>query len=87
MSSMATCCKTSLHLQVDRVNYPGLASSPHHSVAMQLFGGRAGGVVSFVLKGPPELTQTFLEARRQSLQSTQPLLVLVTLSSGPALPG
>ncbi len=49
-------------LQVEKVNYPGLASSPHHSVAMKLFGGRAGGVLSFVLKGSPELTQTFLEA-------------------------
>ena len=51
------------------MNYPGLASSPHHGVAMKLFGGRAGGVLSFVLKGSPELTQTFLEARSQPCQA------------------
>ena len=73
-------------MQVDKVNYPGLASSPHHGVAMKLFGGRAGGVLSFVLKGSPELTQTFLEARRPSLQFTDPLVVPVTVTSDPALP-
>lgn len=53
-------------MQVERVNYPGLASSPEHSVAMKLFGGQAGGVLSFVLKGSPELTKTFLEVRTLS---------------------
>ena len=50
-------------MQVESVNYPGLASSPERSVAMKLFGGRAGGMLSFVLKGSPELTKTFLEVR------------------------
>ena len=67
-------------LQVEKVNYPGLASSPHHSVAMKLFGGRAGGVLSFVLKGSPELTQTFLEASSTASQATSDLLLHDSLS-------
>jgi cystathionine beta-lyase/cystathionine gamma-synthase len=44
---------------VRRVNYPGLASSPSHRYASQLFSG-FGGMVSFYL-GEPEKAQRFLD--------------------------
>src|SRR3989449_3635934 len=38
------------HPKVARVHYPGLARHPQHDLAKRQFGGRFGGVVSFVLK-------------------------------------
>ena len=38
------------HPKVARVRYPGLADHPQHDVATRQFGGRYGGVVSFVLR-------------------------------------
>ena len=64
------------------MNYPGLASSPHHSAAMELFGGRAGGVLSFVLKGSPELTERFLEVRKPYCCSSYTLSMKVFLLGG-----
>jgi cystathionine gamma-lyase len=40
------------HPEVDRVYYPGLPSHPQHAVAKRQMSG-FGGMVSFVLKGPP----------------------------------
>lgn len=57
---------------VARVNYPGLASHPHHELAARLFGGRGyGGVVSFELTngGAPAVFR-FLEALRVVLPAT-----------------
>jgi len=39
------------HPKVDRVNYPGLPSSPHHALAKKYLPKGAGGVLSFTLKG------------------------------------
>ncbi len=38
------------HAKVARVHYPGLTEHPQHELAARQFGGRYGGVVSFVLK-------------------------------------
>lgn len=40
------------HSEVDRVYYPGLPSHPQHALAKRQMSG-FGGMVSFVLKGPP----------------------------------
>ena len=46
--------------QVEMVSYPALTSSPDHALATKLFGGRGGGVLSFVLRGSMAQTKTFL---------------------------
>ncbi len=38
------------HRKVARVHYPGLAGHPQHELARRQFGGKFGGVVSFVLR-------------------------------------
>ena len=48
------------HPAVTRVNYPGLASSPGHARARELFDG-FGGMLSFDLAGGVESAQRFLE--------------------------
>ncbi len=51
------------HSQVERVNYAGLASSPHHAAAEKYTGGRgAGSVPSFIIAGGKEAGQKFVEA-------------------------
>ncbi|MFH0757096.1 MAG: O-acetylhomoserine aminocarboxypropyltransferase/cysteine synthase [Bacteroidota bacterium] len=40
-----------LHPKVAHVNYPGLESSPHHTLAKKYLPKGAGGVLSFTLKG------------------------------------
>ncbi len=40
-----------LHPKVEHVNYPGLESSPHHTLAKKYLPKGAGGVLSFTLKG------------------------------------
>lgn len=47
------------HPAVERVNYPGLPSHRHNTRARELFAGY-GGVLSFELKGPPEVAERFL---------------------------
>jgi O-acetylhomoserine/O-acetylserine sulfhydrylase len=39
-----------VHPAVEKVNYPGLSSSPHHELAKKYLPKGAGGVLSFVLK-------------------------------------
>ncbi|CAK0736697.1 hypothetical protein CVIRNUC_000788 [Coccomyxa viridis] len=48
------------HPMVENVSYPALASSPDHALATKLFGGRGGGVLSFVLRGSMAQTKAFL---------------------------
>jgi O-acetylhomoserine/O-acetylserine sulfhydrylase len=43
------------HSQVEKVNYPGLTSSPHHSLAKKYLKNGFGAVLSFELKGDKEL--------------------------------
>jgi O-acetylhomoserine/O-acetylserine sulfhydrylase len=42
------------HPQVESVNYPGLESSPHHTLAKKYLKNGFGAVLSFVLKGGKE---------------------------------
>jgi O-acetylhomoserine/O-acetylserine sulfhydrylase len=42
------------HPKVDKVNYPGLPSSPHHALAKKYLKNGFGGVLSFEVKGGKE---------------------------------
>jgi O-acetylhomoserine (thiol)-lyase len=48
------------HPQVEYVNYPGLASSPFHSLAKRYLRRGYGGVLSFKLKGDAAKADTFI---------------------------
>ncbi|MFC3881127.1 O-acetylhomoserine aminocarboxypropyltransferase/cysteine synthase family protein [Algoriphagus namhaensis] len=48
------------HPKVEKVNYPGLASSPYHDLAKKYLRNGFGGVLSFVLKGDKETTSSFI---------------------------
>lgn len=50
----------SKHTKVAWVNYPGLKSSPHHEVALRLFGGRFGAVLTLGL-GSAEAASRFID--------------------------
>ncbi|MBX3082027.1 MAG: cystathionine gamma-synthase family protein [Anaerolineae bacterium] len=45
---------------VEQVNYPGLASSPYHTIAKAQMHGGYGGMLSFALKGGFEQVKKFL---------------------------
>jgi len=49
-SALAIAQHLAAHAKVARVHYPGLAAHPQHELASRQFGGRYGGVVSFVLR-------------------------------------
>jgi cystathionine gamma-synthase/methionine-gamma-lyase len=49
-NALAVATHLAAHPKVARVHYPGLRSHPQHKLATRQFGGRYGGVVSFVLK-------------------------------------
>ena len=49
-SALAIATHLATHPKVSRVHYPGLPSHPQHGLAARQFGGRYGGVVSFVLR-------------------------------------
>lgn len=51
------------HPKIDRVLYPGLASSPHHELAKSQMSG-FGGMVSFYLKAELEGTKRFLTSTK-----------------------
>ncbi|HLP04930.1 MAG TPA: aminotransferase class I/II-fold pyridoxal phosphate-dependent enzyme, partial [Paludibacter sp.] len=48
------------HPQVEYVNYPGLESSPYHTLATKYLKNGFGGVISFKLKGEAEKADTFI---------------------------
>ncbi|PSL07907.1 O-acetylhomoserine aminocarboxypropyltransferase/cysteine synthase family protein [Cecembia rubra] len=48
------------HPQVQKVNYPGLPSSPYHSLAKKYLKNGYGGVLSFELKGDKASTSAFI---------------------------
>jgi O-acetylhomoserine (thiol)-lyase len=50
------------HSQVEKVNYPGLASSPHHKLAKQYLKKGFGGILSFELKGSKESASQFIDS-------------------------
>jgi O-acetylhomoserine (thiol)-lyase len=55
--------------QVQKVNYPGLASSPYHTLAKKYLHNGFGGVLSFEIKGDKENASRFID----SLQLTSHL--------------
>lgn len=50
------------HPQVEKVNYPGLASSPYHELAKKYLKKGFGGVLSFELKGSKEDAIAFINS-------------------------
>lgn len=48
------------HPKVQKVNYPGLASSPYHSLAKKYLRNGFGGVLSFEIKGSKESATSFI---------------------------
>ncbi|WP_424962224.1 O-acetylhomoserine aminocarboxypropyltransferase/cysteine synthase family protein [Ekhidna sp.] len=50
------------HALVEKVNYPGLASSPYHQLAEKYLRNGYGGVFSFQLKGEKEETTQFVDS-------------------------
>lgn len=52
------------HAQVARVNYPGLASSPHHGRARRYLRRGFGGVLSFELRGTQASASRFVDSLR-----------------------
>ena len=50
------------HPRVEKVNYPGLESSPYHKNANKYLKNGFGGVLSFVLKGKKEETTQFVDS-------------------------
>lgn len=50
------------HPLVEKVNYPGLASSPYHGLAKKYLKNGYGGVLSFVLKGEKEQTTQLVDS-------------------------
>ena len=50
------------HPQVEKVNYPGLASSPYHTLAKKYLKKGFGGVLSFELKGEKENAIAFVDS-------------------------
>lgn len=48
------------HPQVQKVNYPGLKSSPYHELAKKYLRNGFGGVLSFEIKGDKESTSDFI---------------------------
>jgi len=55
--------------QVQKVNYPGLTSSPYHALAKKYLKNGFGGVLSFEIKGDKENASRFID----SLQLTSHL--------------
>jgi O-acetylhomoserine (thiol)-lyase len=50
------------HPQVEKVNYPGLPSSPYHKNAIKYLKNGFGGVLSFILKGGKENATRFIDS-------------------------
>ena len=50
------------HPQVEKVNYPGLESSPYHTLAKKYLRNGFGGVLSFELKGGKESAIKFVDS-------------------------
>lgn len=48
------------HPKVQKVNYPGLASSPYHALAKKYLRNGFGGVLSFEIKGSKKSATTFI---------------------------
>ncbi|MGN6397021.1 MAG: O-acetylhomoserine aminocarboxypropyltransferase/cysteine synthase family protein [Mucilaginibacter sp.] len=49
------------HPQVEKVNYPGLASSPHHQLAKKYLKNGFGAVLTFDIRGSKEKASQFID--------------------------
>lgn len=58
------------HPAVERTYYPGLPAHPGHALAAEAFGGRFGGLVSFVLRGDGAALARFVDGLRLFLPAT-----------------
>ncbi len=72
------------HPAVAQVNYPGLPAHPAHALATESFGGRFGGLVSFVLRGGGAAVRPFVNRLTLFLPATT-LGDIYSLVSVPAL--
>ncbi|WP_226389382.1 O-acetylhomoserine aminocarboxypropyltransferase/cysteine synthase family protein [Penaeicola halotolerans] len=50
------------HPLVEKVNYPGLKSSPYHNLANKYLTNGYGGVLSFIIKGGKEVATQFIDS-------------------------
>ncbi len=50
------------HPLVEKVNYPGLKSSPYHNLANRYLTNGYGGVLSFIIKGGKEVATQFIDS-------------------------
>lgn len=55
-------------MQVDRVHYPGLPSSPDHARAKAFFDGSGGGVLAFEVRGGAAAADALLAVRASNRQ-------------------
>jgi cystathionine beta-lyase/cystathionine gamma-synthase len=51
--------------EVERVDYPGLASHPQHALASKQFGGRFGSLLTFHLRGGRPAAEKFIAAAQR----------------------
>lgn len=72
------------HPAVEHTHYPGLPSHPDHALAAETFGGRFGGLASFVLRGATANVARFVDRLRLFLPATS-LGDLFSLVSVPAV--
>lgn len=78
------------HPQVESVNYPGLASHPHHELAKKQMTG-FGGMVSFIVKGGIESARYVLEHTKlfllaESLGGVESLIELPAIMTHASIP-
>ncbi|MDO8899101.1 MAG: PLP-dependent transferase, partial [Bacteroidales bacterium] len=50
------------HPKVEKVNYPGLPSSPYHDLAKKYLKNGFGGMVSFIVKGGKKKAETVVDS-------------------------
>jgi cystathionine beta-lyase/cystathionine gamma-synthase len=51
--------------EVERIDYPGLASHPQHALAQQQFGSHYGSLVTFHLRGDRAAAEKFITAAKR----------------------
>jgi cystathionine gamma-lyase len=76
--------------EVERVIYPGLASHPHHELAMRQMKG-PGGMISFVVKGGENAARALLRTVRifvcaESLGGVESLIELPAVMTHGSIP-
>ncbi|MAV34347.1 MAG: hypothetical protein CMJ59_02720 [Planctomycetaceae bacterium] len=68
---------------IERVDYPGLAAHPQHTLAKRQLGGQFGTVVTFHLKGGRDTAEQFVRQTRNQLPFCPSLGETVTTLSHP----